>query len=231
MTKQTWERILTLIFPYKCFCCGTVLAGTEYLCASCEKCLPETTGELCPRCGKKTADCMCAQLEGGYLRATAPLYYLGGVPHGIHRFKYDGRRYYTGFLAALMAKQVEEEYDGIEFDLITYVPMHPKKQRQRGFCQTQLLADKLAERLCLPVTGEILIHTGKGRAQMEQHGIEARVDNARISYTTRKAASLDGETVLLVDDVITTCSTAHRCAELLMKKGAGAVYVIAAATT
>lgn len=225
------EKLFSLLFPHKCFCCGQVLVGTSYLCAACENGLPLTDGLLCSRCGKMEEECACAECDGGYTRASAPFFYTDGVPHGIHRFKYDGRRYYATFLAAQMAARAREDFAGAMPTLITYVPMHPKKQRQRGFCQSEALAALIAVELQLPMRGDILLHTANKTAQMEQRGLANRQSNADKSYASRKAASLHGERILLVDDVLTTGSTARRCALLLLKKGAGEVFLLVAATT
>lgn len=230
MISGRWERLLTLVFPHKCFCCAKVLAGTGYLCEDCMQALPLTCKELCRFCGKKQEECICSE-QPPYQGATAPFYYTKGVPYGIHRFKYDGRSYYAAFLGDYMARKVCEVLPNAGFDCIVYVPMHHKKQHQRGFCQTKLLAERLSSQLSVPIRADILRHTGKGGAQMEQKGGAARQENARISYTCCKAATLNGERVLLVDDVLTTGWTVRRCAELLLKKGASEVYVVTAATT
>jgi ComF family protein len=222
------EQLLSLLFPHKCFCCGQVLEGTGYLCGACKQKLPLTNGELC-HCGKYARECMC-DVGSGYTQAVAPFYYTREIAYGIYRFKYDGRSYYAGFLARYMEEQIRRAYAGIPFDGITYVPMHDKKRRQRGYCQTRLLAKKLADQLHLPLKEGLLYHTGKGTAQTQQPGRAARDKNARISYEAHPA-DLDGQLLLLVDDVLTTGSTVRRCAGLLRERGAKQVYVVTVATT
>lgn len=224
MGERWRERLLTLLFPHKCFLCGRVLSGTGWLCGGCA--LPETE-DLCPRCGKEWNACICGAVA--YDGASAPLWYVQGVRVGIHRFKYDGRAYYAAFLGELMADRVLADLGRVPFDLITYVPMHPKKRRARGYCQSELLARQVAGRLDLPLE-ETLSHTKNRRAQMEQKGLADRRENAKKSFTSLEK-DLSGLRVLLVDDVLTTGSTASRCAELLKEQGAASVYVLAAATT
>lgn len=223
--RRLWrERLLTLLFPHKCFLCGRTLAGTGWLC---EKCRLPQADSLCLGCGKGRDDCVCGKIS--YDGATAPLWYVGGVRHGIHRFKYDGRRYYGAFLGEMMARRVCEDFAGLPFDLITFVPMHPKKRRSRGYCQSAVLAREVGALLNLPVE-ETLRHTGNRSAQAAQKGKGARQDNAERSFTQGEI-DLTGKRVLLVDDVLTTGSTASRCAELLKGQGASSVYVVVAATT
>lgn len=221
----TWkDRLLTLLFPHKCFLCGRVLPDMGWLCKTCV--LPETE-DLCPRCGKEWDDCICGTVS--YDGASAPLWYMEGVRRGIYRFKRDGRAYYASFLGELMARRLQSDLERIPFDLVTYVPMHPKKQRARGYCQSRLLAQEVAARLELPVE-DTLIHTGNRCAQKEQKGVASRRANARRSFAAGDK-NLTGLRVLLVDDVLTTGSTASCCADLLREQGAASVYIVVAATT
>lgn len=220
-----WKnRLLTLLFPHKCFLCGRVLPDTGWLCKNCI--LPETD-DLCPRCGKEWDDCICGKVS--YDGASVPLWYLEGVRRGVYRFKHDGRAYYASFLGELMARRIQSDLERLPFDLVTYVPMHPKKRRARGYCQSELLAREVSARLDLPVE-ETLTHTGNRNSQKEQKGMANRRKNARRSFAAGDK-DLSGLRVLLVDDVLTTGSTASRCAELLREQGAVSVYLAVAATT
>ena len=226
------ERVWTLFFPHRCFLCHhEAVASDNWLCEACSPSLPVTAGNLCRNCGKALEDCRCKKTSPGYDGAAVPLFYTDSVAQGIHRFKYSGKRYYARFLAGLMADCVRETFADIAFDAIAYVPLHPDKQRRRGFCQTQLLARELSSLLRIPVESGFLRHTGKGAAQMQQKGLDARAQNAKLSFAIKKDAQLDGKTYLLVDDVLTTGSTADRCAFLMHKKGACAVYLAVVATT
>ncbi len=226
------ERLLSLIFPHRCFLCRSELVPADvWLCDRCSSELPLTFGFLCRRCGKALEDCVCKEEFPGFDGAAVPLFYTDAVARGIGSFKYQGKRYYARFLAKLMAQSVRETYGNMQFSAITYVPLHPKKLRRRGYCQTRLLAEELSSILGVPVESGFLRHTGKGGVQMEQKGLEARKNNARLSFAVRKDAKLEGRTFLLVDDVLTTGATADRCAGLMRQKGARAVYLAAAATT
>ena len=131
-----------------------------------------------------------------------------------------------------MAKRVRGDFGDGAFDLVTWVPLHRKKFRRRGFCQTELLARELSRRLGAPAKGGLLAHTGKGGAQARQEGAAAREHNAREAFSALPGrGDSRGRRVLLVDDVLTTGATARRCAELLKKAGAGEVRLAVAATT
>lgn len=232
MKRPLAERLWALFFPHRCFLCHSeVVAADAWLCKTCAPSLPLTAGQLCRRCGKALEDCRCGRSDPNYDGAAAALFYTDAVAQGIRRFKYGGKRYYACFLAGLMADSVRETFEGVPFSAITYVPLHPDKQRRRGFCQTQLLAQELSEQLHIPIESGFLRHTEGGKTQMKQKGVDARRKNAKHSFSIRRDAKLDGNTYLLVDDVLTTGSTADRCAFLMHQKGANAVYLAVAATT
>lgn len=222
--RSTWQEwLMALFFPHKCFMCGRIVAGVDWLCPACR--LPMTE-DLCPRCGKPWDTCVCGTVS--YDGAYAPLWYKDGVRQGIHRFKYDGRTYYGRFLGELMAAGLVDTLGEIPFDLVSYVPMHRQKERARGYSQSRILAREVAARLALPLE-ETLCHTGNRKTQVEQHGILARKENAKKSFVGA-GKDLQGLSILLVDDVLTTGATLSCCAELLKEQGARSVYVLTAVT-
>ena len=172
-------------------------------------------------------NCICQRIA--YDGAWAPLWYTAGARYGIHRFKYEGRTYYAAFLGGLMAQGVKALWETVPFDCITYVPMNPKKQRARGYCQSELLAKEISSQLEIPVE-QTLYHTANAKSQMSQKGLQARIKNAAHSFQSG-GKNLQGLRILLVDDVLTTGSTASYCAELLKQQGALSVFVLTAATT
>lgn len=222
--------LYTLLFPHKCFLCGRVLPDEGWQCDDCT--LPVVrAGSLCPRCGQPLVECVCAVLSPAFIGALAPLYYVDGVRRGIFRFKYNGRSYYAAFLGAQIYEAVMREWSGIAFDCVSYVPMHAKKRRSRGYCPAELLAREVARHMQLPVQDEMICHTGNKQAQMTQKGMQARLENAGRSFAPLPEGKLAGERVLLIDDVLTTGATVQACAQLLLALGAGEVWVATAATT
>ena len=229
--EQTFkERLLTLLFPHRCFLCGKALDGQRFLCESCA--LPVARAdELCPCCGKQWQGCVCQSIHPAFSRVAVPFYYVGGAQRGMQRFKYEGRRYYAPFLAEQM-QEAFWEAGGAQPNFVTFVPMHAKKQRERGYCPAEMLAREVAARLGVPVRDGFLLHTENAKAQMEQKGLTARLQNAAQSFARcGNAPLLSGEQVLLVDDILTTGATAHVCASLLRQCGAGEVWLAVAATT
>ena len=121
------SSLLDLLFPPKCPFCGRVL-DKPGICDACRKALPWTEGEDALRRG-----------PGGF-RCAAPLWYQGLAREGLHRFKFRGMSSAAGPLGELLAQCAAEHFSG-EFDTVTWVPVSPRRLRQRGYDQARLLAE------------------------------------------------------------------------------------------
>ena len=120
------SALLDLIFPAKCPFCGRVL-DRPGICDTCRGELPWTEGADALRRG-----------PGGFLCA-APLWYQGLAREGLHRFKFRGMSSAAAPLGELIAGCAAEHFSGA-FDTVTWVPVSPRRLRQRGYDQARLLA-------------------------------------------------------------------------------------------
>ena len=121
------SALLDLIFPAKCPFCGRVL-DRPGICGTCRGELPWTEGADALRRG-----------PGGFLCA-APLWYQGLAREGLHRFKFRGMSSAAAPLGELIAGCAAEHFSGA-FDTVTWVPVSPRRLRQRGYDQARLLAE------------------------------------------------------------------------------------------
>jgi ComF family protein len=109
------------------------------------------------------------------------------------------------------------------------VPLHPKRQRSRGFNQASVIAELLSKRLQLPLDEVSLVRvsaTEKYRAGLDAKG---RRDTVAGAFEVRHPRLVANEDILLVDDVFTTGATVSACAEALIEAGAKSVYVLTVA--
>lgn len=118
-------------------------------------------------------------------------------------------------------------------DLIVSVPLHPRKKFYRGFNQAEVIAKQLARNVQLPWL-DLLVRNKNTKAQATGMNKAKRAKNTQGLYALNKKvlAQLHGkipETILMIDDVITTGSTLNACAKVL--KAAGAKKVIGLAVT
>lgn len=205
------QALLALLFPERCACCRAITGG----------------GPLCKGCGEKltrlgTPECR-PRHSGGTDRIVA-VYAYGGAGAALMRaFKFRGRQSCYEALRPTFEKQMARLLAAEVVDVVTCVPMGRASQRRRGFNQAERIARPLAEYLELPY--EALLE--KCRQNRTQHDLSAgeRLENVRDVYAARRP--LAGQTVLLVDDIVTTGATLSACTRVLKAAGAGRVVCAA----
>jgi ComF family protein len=214
------ERVLDLVFPPRCGGCST--AGS-WFCAACRGSLRRLQEPLCRRCGgevfSRGAYCGCRRRLHALNRLRSAARYEGPLERAVHRFKYEGWRHLAGDLSLLLAELVAVE--GLAAGLVVPVPLHPRRQRRRGYNQAQLLAAELRRRLRTPAPAGGLVRT---RDTPPQVGLDrlSRLSNVEGAFIWRGPA-LARAPVLLVDDVATTGATLEACAIAVKQAGGGTV--------
>lgn len=137
----TW--LLDLLFPKKCPFCQRILEDPRApACPDCQKTLPWLSGREAERPVEFTSGCL------------SPLAYRGRVPDSVHRYKFPGTPSYAGAYGLLIAQCVRDNR-AAPLDLVTWVPLSPKRKRKRGFDQAEALARAAAQELGLPVRGTL----------------------------------------------------------------------------
>jgi ComF family protein len=152
----------------------------------------------------------------------------GVAREAVHALKFGGRRALASPLGDLIA---EMDAAGLGFgvpDLLAPVPLHPRRERERGFNQALLLARRVGRAWRVPVCADVLERTLSTRPQTELTA-EARRKNVRGAFALRRPERVTGRHVVLIDDVLTTGSTATVCARCLVAGGASTVGVLTVA--
>lgn len=151
--------------------------------------------------------------------ARAAFLFDGPARAAVHRLKFAGWRPIAGALGAAMA----ETWD-LHADVVTWVPLARRRRADRGFDQAQALARVVGPRVGLPVA-RLLRRERDDGPQARRGGSARRRAMGGVFTATGRPPSR----VLLVDDVLTTGSTAAACAEVLVEAGAREVSVLTAA--
>ncbi|WP_251545302.1 ComF family protein [Pumilibacter intestinalis] len=222
------ELIKEIIYPsgIKCIVCGCELDKTVRNCV-CDKCKLPLITEYCTVCGRavppQNAVCdNCKQREYPFSAARSSFEYNGGAAKLVHRLKYRDARY----LAPYMAEYMADTYYSANWkpDIITSVPVHKSRRRTRGYNQSELLACELAKRI--GIESEVLLaKTVKTKDLVGQSRAE-REETVKDSFALSEKADVKAKSVLLIDDVFTTGSTAAECSRVLIKNGAAEVFVL-----
>ncbi|HEX3027010.1 MAG TPA: ComF family protein [Clostridia bacterium] len=227
MSSQWIRRVLAILFPERCAFCGSVISPGRKACAACEGQLPFVTGEICLNCGRAKTFCVCGHKKREYSGCVVPFYYEGPAKKGIRRLKYSRRVSVAPALAGYAAPVIVRKFGGADFDFVTFVPMSTREKKSRGFNQSELFASALARMLDLPCL-DVMTKPFENRPQHDCAETE-RWGNVFGAFEVREGSAVEGKTILLCDDVVTTGATLNECAKMLRLSGAKKVFCSAAA--
>ena len=149
--------------------------------------------------------------------------YDSSMRRSVTRYKYYGCREYGDFYAKAMSIFGKKYLERWKPDLIVPVPLHPRKKRMRGFNQAAYLAERLSELTGIPWEEHLVKKIRSTRSQKKLNAIQRR-QNLKNAY--RVTGKIPGFSVLVVDDVYTTGSTADAMAMCLLEAGAEKVYFL-----
>ncbi len=159
--------------------------------------------------------------------------YLPPFTHWLPQLKYQGRFELATLLANLLAQQWEKQKLTeliAPVDLILSVPLHINKWQVRGYNQAHLLAKPLAQSLQLPYDEFALIRTQNNTSQVGKTGKERRKTLAN-AFTLAKELPGNTKHIIIVDDVLTTGSTANEISKILKRVGVNEVTIVAVCLT
>lgn len=173
--------------------------------------------------------CMnCGDRELSFDFATAAYRSRGVVRELIHAFKYNRQMHLRHVLARMLREGFRDaRLEGMALDGIVPVPLHPARRRAREFNQAEVLARLAGPRLRLPV--EDCLRRCRFTFTQTHFHREERFENLRGAFELKPRNGVSGRRLALVDDVMTTGSTADACAGVLREAGAAAVVVITVA--
>ena len=229
---RVWAgALLDLVFPPFCPVCRARLGDgrRDPLCGRCWRSLERIEGPVCGACGLPMTvpgTCgACRRRRPPFAYARAATRYGEIARETLHAFKFAGRRALAAPLADLLAERDPVALPAGPPDLIVPVPLHPRREHQRGFNQALLLARRIGRAWHVPVRADILRRTAATPPQTEL-GVEARRANVRGAFALRRPELVAGRHVLVVDDVFTTGATVGECARCLRAGGAATVGVL-----
>lgn len=234
--KKIISRFITkLVYPdgLCCVLCDKELSDNSGLCG---KCRPHFNAHFCRRCGNALRnglqeycdDCLTKDSRLLFDEARAPFVYdEDNVSRMVKKLKYGSAPYMANIMARFMCETLAAQ--PWQLDLVTFVPMHPRKERARSYNQARLLAECVAERLKLPVVGTLrkIRHTKVSATKL---GRAERVKLLAGSFAL-EGCDVGGKNILLIDDVLTTKATANECAKMLKLGRVKRVYVLTFATS
>ncbi len=230
------RALSSLFYPPICTICAASVEADEYLCEGCDAKVMRIVPPFCQTCSEPFAGAItgpfacanCAHRKLYFESAVAAYRSRGIVRRVVHDFKY-GRQIYLRHLVGrwLDAAFEDDRLRGRSFDLLVPVPLHPARQRERGFNQAAALAEWVSAKRGIPCQ-KMLERVRYTRTQTAFDRSE-RMENLHDAFRLRKKMNVRELRVLLIDDVLTTGATLSECARVLKKAGASVVYAATAA--
>lgn len=223
------ESFVNLVYPRTCCGCGSLLLADEFhVCLNCRILLPRTRFH-------KHRENQFTKIFWGRIpleTGTALYYFEKGskVQRLIHQFKYRGNTELGFFLGSLLGHDIRGSPHYKEIDCVIPVPLHSKKQKQRGFNQSEVIARGIASCLSIPCHRHLLIRKQETSTQTRKNRYN-RWQNVSDVFDTPDPSPLVNKSVLLVDDVITTGSTLEACAQKLLAVKGVKIWIATLAIT
>jgi len=219
--------MITWIYPERCpVCLQIVTPKGAMLHPECVKKINRIKQPVCYKCGmpllaeEKEYCAVCImQKDRGWDRGRSVFPYHGELGTALRLVKKDGIAEFVRFFAKQMKESQQWFISQLAPDCIVPVPLHPSKQRKRGFNQAELLAEALGKEVNLPV--RLLLKKQKKTKEQKSLGKHQRMKNVADAFAVDADALGEcvPETVLLLDDVSTTGSTLTACARVLKANG------------
>ncbi len=215
---------MDLIFTPRCMFCRRILgAGAQS--QVCPWCHPEEFRISKPRCrfcGRPAAEengiCPDCRQRRPTVTGRCLYAYEGIIRDALHRFKYGNCRGYGEGFARQLWEGLEETIRKWQPQLLVPVPLHPKRQRQRGYNQAAVTAAWLAEQAGIP--WQNLLRRVRNTAPQQSLGYGLRALNIQEAFAVNEGMAVP-DRILLIDDIYTTGSTIEACGEALRNRNAG----------
>ena len=219
-----WDAVLDVLLPRACAHCREDLRGEGPLCAACARGLPPPPEPACVRCAGRRgvapfcADCAGRRFSCRLIRAAAS--HRGPAASLVHAFKFRGSRAAAVAAGRVMGTALAGRPELGGFDALAAVPAHPRRERERGYNQAELLAREVAAVSGLPLL-DVLERSRAAAPAWRLGRLERRAELAGAFAPRAGAPALAaGKRILLIDDVTATGTTFESCAEALRSAGA-----------
>lgn len=238
LLTRVYDALLTIAYPQACLVCGRSVEERRFgvACGACWDATRVFTGTetICWKCGALLSDMelaaevrrevRCRRCDAeSFTAARAVGFYENALRQSVLSIK--RRPHLASDLIRLLLDVAQREPLNTA-TLIVPVPLHERRAKERGFNQAAVIAEALARGLKKPLDAASLARTGGSEKYRAGLDPKARRDTVARAFAVRHPRLVEGENILLVDDVFTTGATVNACAEALLASGARNVTVL-----
>ncbi|MBQ4154421.1 MAG: ComF family protein [Clostridia bacterium] len=222
------SKLIALFFPNRCLICNK-LTSHKYFCQVCNAPKPFNV-KLCAKCGSPKKHCDCKFHFYYFDKIITCFEKTDNAQTAFYSFKFSENLAGASYFGEIMADCINQAFKNNEIDFITCVPMHSSEKYKRGYNQSELLAKQIAKINRLKYKS-LLVQPKATPIQHKASSISERFYNVRGKYKVKHPEAVNGKTVLLVDDIMTTGATISECARELKLSGCEKVYAATALKT
>ena len=207
------NSLLNLVFPKLCVCCGgSLMEGEENICLTCLYSLPRLAKQDYTE--NRIMDLFLGRVKLEKAFSWCMFEKQTSVQNILHHIKYKDKDYLARQMGEIIAREMPDFFADI--DAIVPVPLHKKKQKIRGYNQSEAIACGVQKVVGLPIFSKLLTRTRFSETQTHKNK-EERWKNTQGLFSLEPNEGFEGKHLLLIDDVLTTGSTAIACLEELQK--------------
>ncbi|GHB85885.1 ComF family protein [Persicitalea jodogahamensis] len=222
--KTYWHDFVDLIFPRCCEACKEAMVGNEQIiCTQCRATLPRVESDSVARSAVAAKFVAYKEVTGvaSFLVFTK----RGKVQNLLHALKYQNKPEVGVLLGKMMAQELKESDGCPAADLIVSVPLHEKRRKERGYNQSDAIAEGLSEITGIPWSGSMLARIRYTKSQTGKTKTE-RQENVKDIFEAVNPQQIQGKRVILVDDVLTTGATLESCLNVLLRAGCDNIHIM-----
>ena len=224
------KRIIDFFYPRKCMFCGEAIpTGDDFFCKKCYYKLPRIDESRCLICGREIYEgpgykiCPTCKKHKIWFDANYPSFLYDSVmEEAVKKYKFAGKMWYFKQFSRFMYKTIKD--NKLTADYIVYPPINKKTFYERGFNQSELIAEELSKMTGINIIKKCILKTKDNEKQSLMTGAK-RFENVRgvFAIDSKYENLIKDKRILIIDDVLTTGSTMSECARMLKKSGAKSV--------
>ncbi len=215
-----WNDLISFIYPSACLLCNDRQESSELLCKICNEKIQRQANIVLENKPIHFQHLDTNLVFDGIFHFWE---YSSDIQSLIHHLKYHHGKKLGQLLGVQMAALWTQTTDLPKIDLIIPIPLHSVRKRERGFNQSEIIANALSDHFGYTSISDGLIRTRYTKTQTRLSA-EQRQRNLENVFDIKNPDCIKGQNILLVDDVSTTGATMNAAAETLKKKGAGKIY-------
>lgn len=212
--RDLWSGFLHLLYPELCVACGAAIpAGESCFCFRCQ--LHLSASDMYKTRENEFTERLWGRL---LLESGAAMYYFtrkSPIQQALHQLKYHNQPDIGVKIGRMFGQKLKTSAMFNSVQAVVPVPLHPKKERLRGYNQSAMFAQGISESLEVPVLNKALVRRMFTETQTKKKRME-RFSNVDDVFEVARPAQLEGKHLLLVDDVLTTGATLEVCGQALL---------------